>query len=117
MPEPYNIPAGFPYNFTVKISRSEIDKEQYSVITDASEIPSANWRLCLVNDEAISYLDKPLDWGAMDEHGAILISLSAEETLALAGKRLHMEVRNDAGTSNLANMPEQMFFFVPNNLH
>ena len=53
----------------------------------------------------------------MTAEGLVAIELTAEQTLALEGQTLHLEVRNDAGTSDLITLPDELFYFVPNNLH
>lgn len=113
----HNIPAGFPYNFTVKLSKAEAGSTTYEDITNPASIPSSDWRLCFVDANNNAALALPLDWEQMDGSGLLLLSLTAGQTLELAGKRLRLEVRNNAGTSDLLDAPEDVFVFVPNNLH
>ncbi len=113
----YNIPAGFPYSFAAKLTRAEASSATYEDITNPADVPSTGWALCFVDAGNKAALAIPLNWDEMDEAGNIFISLTAEQTLALAGKKLRLEVRNDSGTSDLCNAPEAVFYFVPNSLH
>ena len=113
----HNIPAGFAYSFVAKLSKAPLDSETYTDITDPAEIPSANWALCLVNAENVPELSLPLDWSQMTAEGLLLITMTARQTLALSGKCLRAEVRNDAGTSDLMDGHGPAFFFIPNRLH
>lgn len=112
-----NISAGFPHSFTVKISRAAIDSEQYADITDPSDVPASDWALCFVDSSNKPQLSVPIDWTMMDENGLLLITLTADQTLAHAGRKLRLEVRNSAGTSDLMDEPGRIVYFVPNNLH
>lgn len=116
-PRRYNIPAGYPYSFGVKLSRAAADSEDYTDITDVSLIPGEDWALCFVDTSNNALLQLPLDWSQMDAHGYLLLSLSAQQTLALAGRRARLAVRNNAGTSDLMACPAALFYFIPNNLH
>jgi hypothetical protein len=113
----YSIPAGFPYSFAVKLSRAPVDSDDYSDITDASSVPAAAWALCFCDSTNSAALRIPLDWSLMDNEGWVFITLTAAQTLSLAGRRLRLEVRNDSGTSNLLDYPDTIFYFVPNSLH
>ena len=113
----YNIPAGFPYSFGVKISRAEVGSSDYTDITDPSLIPSSGWALCFVDVLDRPALKIPLDWDSMAQDGYIFVTLTAEQTLSLAGKRLRFEVRNNDAVSSLTDDPLPIFYFVPNDLH
>lgn len=114
----YNIPAGFPYHCAVKISRSPVGSSpEYTDITDPSLIPSTGWALCFCDNHNNAALVVPLDWSQMDEGGYIPLTLTAEQTLALAGRRLRVEVRNNDAVSSLMDDPMPIFYFVPNDLH
>ena len=111
------IPAGYAYSFVAKLSKAALNSTSYTDITDPSEIPATDWALCFVNTSGSALLTIPLDWSQMSNEGHIIVTLSAEQTLALSGKRLHLEVRNSATTSDLTDSPEDYFYFVPNNMH
>ena len=113
----YDIPAGFPYSFGVKMSRAEAGSADYTDITDAALIPSDGWTMCFVDTRNQPALSVPLDWGNMAQDGLLFITLTAEQTLALAGKRLRVEVRNNDAVSSLTDDPMPIFYFVPNDLH
>lgn len=113
----YNIPAGYAWHAFVKIAKAESGSTDYEDITDPADVPSDNWVLCFVGPDMIPAVTIPLDWSTMTAEGLVAIDLTAEQTLALAGQRLHLEVRNDAGTSDLLALPDELFYFVPNNLH
>ena len=113
----YNIPAGYAWHAFVKIGRAVPGSTDYEDITDPADVPSDNWVLCFVGPDMIPAVTIPLDWSTMTAEGLVAIDLTAEQTLALAGQRLHLEVRNDAGTSDLMSLPDELFYFVPNNLH
>lgn len=115
----YNISAGFPYRCSVKIARAQVGSmpETYTDISDPSMIPSEGWALCFCDNSNNAVLSVPLDWSQMDAQGYLPLELTAAQTLQLAGRRLHLEVRNAAGTSDLMDCPDALFYFVPNNLH
>ena len=111
------ITAGFAWHAFVKIAKAESGSSDYEDITDSAEVPSTNWALVFVGPDYIPALTIPLDWSTMTAEGLVAIELTAEQTLALEGQTLHLEVRNDAGTSDLITLPDELFYFVPNNLH
>lgn len=113
----YNIPAGYPWHAFVKIGRAASGSSDYEDITDPTQIPSSNWALCFVGPDMIPAVTIPLEWEQMTAEGFVAIELTAEQTLALAGQRLHLEVRNDAGTSDLVTLPEETFYIVPNAMY
>lgn len=113
----YNIPAGYAWHAFVKIGRAVPGSTDYEDITDPADVPSDNWVLCFVGPDMIPAVTIPVDWSKMTAEGFVAIELTAEQTLELAGQRLHLEVRNSDGTSDLMTLPDDTFYFVPNDLY
>ncbi len=90
---------------------------EYTDITDPDEIPSHNWALCWVGADNDPVIVTPIDWSSMTDRGYVHIMLTAEQTLEHAGERLHLEVRNDGDITDLLTLPEDVFYFVPNDMH
>ena len=113
----YNIPAGYPWHAFVKLSKAAAGSSTYTDITDPAEVPSDNWAICWVGSDNEPAIVTPIDWSQMTAEGFVPIALTAEQTLAHAGERFHLEVRNDAGTSDLVTLPDETFYFVPNEMY
>lgn len=110
------IPANYPWSAVIYLGRKTAQETDYSTITDPDAVPGSGWALHLVGDGNRSAYRWPIDWSAMDESGCIRVSLTAEETQSLRGRRLKLAARFDDMPSDLVRAPEDIFYFVTNDI-
>ena len=113
----YNIPAGYAWHAFVKLSMAVPGSSDYTDITDPDQIPGGSWAICWVGSDNVPAIVTPIDWSQMTAEGYVAIGLTAEQTLEHSGERFHLEIRNDDTTSDLVELPQQTFFFVPNEMY
>lgn len=112
----HNIPANYPWTAVIYLGRKTAQQTSWTTITDPSDIPGEGWALHLVGDGNRSAFRWPIDWTEMDENGCIAVSLTASQTQSLRGRILKLVVRFNDMPSDLVDVPEDHFYFVPNNI-
>lgn len=112
----YHVPAGYPLSGVIKLRR-KVGSGAWQDVTSPSLIPSTDWFLNFVDDNNKALFSFPIDWSGISYMSPwVEVYLSGEDTLALKGKMLHLEVSNNDGVSDLITPPDEYFNFVPNKI-